>query len=180
MRYSIKCNKCGKIFAAETDTFGRQKYRCPYCRSVMTCEFNPPKPFWTKPRSVVPVLGVVPVGADGRQLVLVPSKVVTAADSLKDMGGKVVSAGRTSGRRIHSTMEWLLDHLSIFFGVSFARVRRFREEYADADMWLFFGFSLLFIAMVVAGLFICAQATKILVSSHTWLIHEFPLLHRIF
>lgn len=179
MRYSIKCTDCGKTFAAETDTFGRQKYRCPYCQSVMTCEFNPAKEFWTQARSVVPVLGVVPVDSQGRELPTVPSKVVTAMDSIQNMGGKVVNAGKASGKRIHTTMDWLLDHLTIFFGVSFARVRRFRAEYADADLWLFFGFSILFIAFVIAGLFICAQMTKILVTSHSWILHEIPFLRGI-
>lgn len=180
MRYNINCNKCGKKFAAETEQFGQQKYRCPYCKQVMTCEFNPPKPFWTEARSVVPVLGVVPVGANGKPLPTVPSKVVTATDTLLDAGSRVVSAGRESGKRIHSTVDWVLDHLTIFFGASFARVRQFRADYADADMWLFFGFSILFILFVIAGLFICAQATKMIVSGHTWILHEVPFLRTIF
>lgn len=179
MRYSIKCSDCGKAFAADTDTFGRQKYRCPYCHSVMTCEFNPREEFWTQARSVVPILGIVPIDKQGHELLMVPSKVITAMDSIQNMGGRMVNVGKASGKRIHSTMEWLIDHLTIFFGVSFARVRRFREEYADADLWLFFGFSILFIAFVIAGLFICAQMTKILVTSHSWIIHEIPFLRGI-
>lgn len=179
MRYSIKCNQCGKTFAAETELFGRQKYRCPYCKSVVTCEFNPAEPFWTQARSVQPIVGVMPVGADGKRLITVPSKVVTAIDTLQSAGEKVVNAGKRSGHRIHSTVDWVLDHITIFFGVSFARIRRFRAEYTDADIWLFFGFSVLFILFVIAGLFICAQLTKILVSSHSWLLHEMPFLRSI-
>lgn len=179
MRYTIKCNGCGKVFSAETDTYGIQNYRCPYCQKVVKCAFNPKEEFWVSPRSVEPVAGAVPVGADGRPLPVVPAKVVTAIDSLQGMGDRVVSAGRASGRRVHSVMDWVLDHLTIFFGVSFARVRRFRSEYTDADMWLFFGFSLIFIAFVIAGLFICAQFTKMLVTSHEWLLHELPFLRAI-
>lgn len=179
MRYSVKCNKCGKEFAAETEVFGQQKYRCPYCREVMTCAFNPEKPFWTKARSVRPVEGVLPVGTDGKPLQVVPVKVVTAIDTLQDAGERMVSVGKKSGKRIHGTVDWVLDHLTIFFGGSFARIKRFREDYEDADMWLFFGFSVLFVLMVIAGLFICAQITKVLVFSHSWLLHELPFLRTI-
>lgn len=179
MRYNIKCNHCEKTFAAETDTFGQQRYRCPYCQTVMMCEFNPAEPFWTRARSVQPIVGVMPVGADGKPLPVVTSKVVTAIDTLQNASEKVVNAGKKSGQRIHGTVDWMLDHITIFFGVSFARIRRFRAEYTDADMWLFFGFSVLFILFVIAGLFICAQLTKILVSSHSWLLHELPFLRSI-
>lgn len=179
MRYSVKCNKCGQKFAAETELYGRQKYRCPYCQQVMTCEFQPEETFWTKARDVVAMPGMVPVGADGKPLPMVPSRVVTAIDTLQDAGSRVVSAGRESGKRIHTTVDWVLDHLSIFFGASFARIRQFRQEYADADMWLFFGFSIIFILFVIAGLFICAQATKMIVSGHAWILHELPFLRGI-
>lgn len=178
MRYTIKCRHCGERFAAETDRFGEMKYRCPYCQEVMMCAFNPAQPFWTRARSVAAVAGALPVGADGGRLPSVPCHVLTAMDSLQSAGGRVLDAGLESGRRIHSRIEWLLDHLTIFFGVSFARVRRFRAEYTDADLWLFFGFAVLFVCFAVAGIFICAQATKMLVSSHTWLLHELPFLHR--
>lgn len=179
MRYSVKCSHCGKTFAAETELYGIMKYRCPYCQTVVNCAFNPAEEFWTEARSVEPVLGAVPIGSDGRALQVVPAKVLTAMDSIQEVSGKVVSAGKASGRRVHGAMEWVLDHLTIFFGLSFARIRRFREEYTDADMWLFFGFAILFIAFVIAGLFICAQITKMIVSGHTWILHEVPFLRTI-
>lgn len=179
MRYSIKCNHCDKTFAAETETYGLQKYRCPYCQEVMTCSFNPREEFWTRARSVEPVLGTDPLGAGGYALKVVPSKVLTAMDSIQEVSGKVASVGRASGKRVHGAVDWVLDHLTIFFGLSFSRIRRFREDYTDADMWLFFGFCVLFIALVIAGLFICAQLTKMLVTSHSWLLHEIPFLRTI-
>lgn len=176
MRYTIKCNKCGKAFAAETKTFGQQKYRCPYCNQVMTCEFNPPKTFWTKARSIQPVLGTLPTDSYGKALPIVVSKLITPSDTLSEMGDKMVNVGKESGKKLHSTIDWILDHITIFFGVSFSRVRRFRAEYADADLWFFFGFSIIFILFVFAGLFIMAQLTKIIVTGHSWLLKEIPYL----
>ena len=44
---------------------------------------------------------------------------------------------------------------------------KFRKEYDDADLWLFFGFSILFILLVLFGLYILAGFTKILAASHS-------------
>lgn len=114
MRYTIKCNKCGKAFAAETKTFGQQKYRCPYCNQVMTCEFNPPKTFWTKARSIQPVLGTLPTDSYGKALPIVVSKLITPSDTLSEMGDKMVNVGKESGKKLHSTIDWILDHITIF------------------------------------------------------------------
>ena len=44
MRYTVKCNECGRDFVAEAENYGTMKYRCPYCGNVLTCRFDPPKP----------------------------------------------------------------------------------------------------------------------------------------
>ena len=37
MRYTVKCNECGRDFVAEAENYGTMKYRCPYCGKVLTC-----------------------------------------------------------------------------------------------------------------------------------------------
>lgn len=43
MRYTVKCNNCGRDFVAETEQYGTMKYRCPYCGNVLNCRFDAPK-----------------------------------------------------------------------------------------------------------------------------------------
>ena len=63
MRYTVKCNECGRDFVAEAENYGTMKYRCPYCGNVLTCRFDPPKPSRTRARAVVPLVDVTPVQA---------------------------------------------------------------------------------------------------------------------
>ena len=55
MRYTVKCNECGRNFVAETEKYGTMKYRCPYCGNVLTCRFDAPTAFRTRARSVLPL-----------------------------------------------------------------------------------------------------------------------------
>ena len=49
------------------------------------------------------------------------------------------------------------------------RISRFREKYKDADLWLFFIFSILFIISVIVGLLICAELAKVIAQGKSWL-----------
>ena len=53
------------------------------------------------------------------------------------------------------------------------RIQRFREKYTNADLWLFFIFSILFIVSVIVGLIVCAELAKVIAQGKSWL---FPLL----
>ena len=55
MRYNIKCDECGKTFLAESQTFGKVKYRCPYCGKILTCKIDSMTGKRVKARLVVPV-----------------------------------------------------------------------------------------------------------------------------
>lgn len=55
MRYNIKCDECGKTFLAESQTFGKVKYRCPYCGKILTCRIDSMTGKRVKARLVVPV-----------------------------------------------------------------------------------------------------------------------------
>lgn len=49
------------------------------------------------------------------------------------------------------------------------RIQRFREKYANADLWLFFIFSILFIVSVIVGLIVCAELAKVIAQGKSWL-----------
>ena len=68
MKYSVKCNNCNEVFMAETDKYGQQKYRCPYCGNVVTCQFNEPEVFRTKARSIIPIIDADEVAPTERQI----------------------------------------------------------------------------------------------------------------
>ena len=61
MRYTVKCNNCGREFVAETEKYGTMKYRCPYCGNVLNCRFDAPKSFRTHARSVIPLADASPI-----------------------------------------------------------------------------------------------------------------------
>ena len=61
MRYTVKCNNCGRDFVAEAEQYGTMKYRCPYCGNVLNCRFDAPKSFRTRARSVIPLADASPI-----------------------------------------------------------------------------------------------------------------------
>ncbi len=164
MKYSVKCNSCGKTFVAETEKYGRFKYRCPYCGHVLTCQLSKPE------NLTVEASSVLPVSDDQLSLPYYASMPVVEARVIHASVEALKSAGRTVekvGQQSKTTLTKVLDHIEVFFGWSGNRISRFRKEYADADLWLFFGFSILFIIAVFLGLYILAGFTKILAASHS-------------
>ncbi len=164
MKYNVKCNKCGKTFVAETDKYGQFKYRCPYCGHVLTCQFDKPEGLVVKAGEVIPVSDEQLAMPYYVSMPVVEARVIHASvEAIKNAGKTVERVGEQS----KTTITKILDHIEVFFGWSGTRISRFRQEYADADLWLFFGFSILFIIMVVLGLYILAGFTKILAASHS-------------
>jgi len=49
------------------------------------------------------------------------------------------------------------------------RIQQFREKYTNADLWLFFIFSILFIVSVIVGLIVCAELAKVIAQGKSWL-----------
>lgn len=164
MKYSVKCNHCGKTFVAETDKYGRFKYRCPYCNEVVTCQFDKPENLTVQASSILPVTDEQMAMPYYVSMPVVDAKVIHASvEALKSAGRTVENVGKKS----KTTLTKVLDHIEIFFGWSGSRIAKFRKEYDDADLWLFFGFSILFILLVFFGLYILAGFTKILAVSHS-------------
>lgn len=160
MRYTIKCNECEKTFIAESQVFGKVKYRCPHCGYVMTCQLNAPHKFVVAARSVVPVTNTsLTYDSNGKKLQFVETEVIGGPCSFI--------------KRLWKAVVWLGLHIGVFFSWSYGRIGKFREKYEDADLWLFFGFGLLFLVAVYLGLFVCAELTKLIVSGQSWLFKTY-------
>ena len=169
MKYKIKCKECGKLFHVDAHPNEKVKCKCPYCGKVMSCIM------------ALPVVGARSI------------KQVTSRRMLKDSNGNPLPVVELYGNNIPSLSEpsnfksenrndkkgrvaslkrflsWTWQHISVFFSWSSGRIRDFRDKYDDADIWLFIGFSLLFILIVVLGLFVFAEITKLIVSEQSWL-----------
>ncbi len=164
MKYNVKCSHCGKTFVAETSKYGRFKYRCPYCNNVLTCQFDKPENLVVEASEVVPVSQSQLAMPFYASMPVVDARVIHASvEALKSAGKTVEKVGRQS----KSTATKVIDHIEVFFGWSGTRISKFRKEYSDADLWLFFGFSILFIILVLLGLYIFAGFTKIIAASHS-------------
>ena len=48
-------------------------------------------------------------------------------------------------------------------------IGKFRKSNDNADLWLFFGFSLLFVVIVIAGLIVGAELAKLIATGKSWL-----------
>ncbi len=49
------------------------------------------------------------------------------------------------------------------------RISRFRAQNKNADLWLFFIFSILYIVSVIIGLLVCAETAKLIAQGKSWL-----------
>ncbi|MCR5077032.1 MAG: hypothetical protein K6A82_03230 [Prevotella sp.] len=179
MRYNVNCSKCGRTFVAETEKYGTMKYRCPYCSNVLTCKFDAPEPFRTRARSVIPLADATPVVAKRHEklpnvkpsLISTPSKEKLAemrqrlAEASQQMLNVSIQAGETLKSATVSTSE--------FVTKSSSRLQRFQEKYEDGDLWIFFGFSLLFILLVFVGLVLCAEIVKLIAEGHSWMFKNY-------
>lgn len=175
MRYSVKCNECGKSFLAETANYGIYKYRCPYCGNVVKCRFNAPRKL-TKARSVIPVADATQVGKNS--LPLVETTLVSAdhrAAPMPEAAAAITAKGRGAGAagKAKKGVSWFFANLAQAFCWSSGRIQQFREENKNADLWLFFGFSAMFILLVFCGLFAFAEITKALHTGHSWLFRNY-------
>lgn len=179
MRYTVKCSKCGRDFVAETEKYGTMKYRCPYCGNVLNCRFDAPEPLRVHARSVVPLAVATPVAVKkAGSLPTVSSRLVSSPskEKLAEMRSRLAEA---SHRALHAsiqaseTLKNATETTSRFVSRSSSWLRRFQEKYADGDLWIFFGFSLLFILLVFVGLFVCAEVVKLLAEGHSWLFKNY-------
>ena len=88
---------------------------------------------------------------------------------LLDASQRALYASLQAGETLKNATETT----SEFVARSSSRLRRFQEKYADGDLWIFFGFSILFILSVFIGLFLCAEIVKLLAEGHSWLFKNY-------
>lgn len=191
MRFSVKCNHCDHTFIAETQNYGRMKYRCPYCQSVMVCQFDPPKVLKVRARSVIPVAETSPVssrprlpevatrplapsvGPSGSPQTATPAQQDTALSSEEQLPKASVHQFKKRAEGFVGLLNWIWCHLSVFCLWSSKRIRKFQSDYEDGDLWIFFAFSFLFIVLVGVGLWTFAEVTSLVSESHSWLFKHY-------
>lgn len=172
MRYTVKCNNCGRDFVAETEKYGTMKYRCPYCGNVLTCRFDEPQPIRTHARSVIPLAEASPIVVKkAKNLPTVPTHLLhtPSKEKLAEMRQKLVEASQRAGETLKNATETTTE----FVNKSSSRLRRFQEKYADDDLWIFFGFSIAFVLSVLIGLFVCAELVKVIAEGNSWLFKNY-------
>ncbi len=198
MRFSVKCNQCGRTFIAETQNYGRMKYRCPYCRSVMVCQFDPPKVVRTFARSVIPVADTSVVGFN-EHLPEVGVRLIMPSAQPKEeeiMGAGGLQANQLEAEEslpqasVHQfkhrasgfvgMLNWIWGHLSVFCLWSSKKIQKFQADYEDGDLWIFFAFSMLFVLLVFAGLWTMAEVTMLVSEGQSWLFKNYIKVKNMF
>lgn len=179
MRYTVKCNNCGRDFVAETEQYGTMKYRCPYCGNVLNCRFDAPKPFRTRARSVIPLADASPIEVKkAKNLPTVSTHLVSSPskEKLAEMRSKLMEASQRAlhvSKQASETLKNATESTSEFVNKSSSWLRRFQEKYTDGDLWIFFGFSFIFLLSVFIGLYVCAEVVKLLSEGHSWLFKNY-------
>ena len=179
MRYTVKCNNCGRDFVAETEQYGTMKYRCPYCGNVLNCRLDAPKSFRTRARSVIPLADASPIEVKkAKNLPTVSTHLVSSPskEKLAEMRSKLLEASQRAlhvSKQAGETLKNATESTSEFVTKSSSWLRRFQEKYTDGDLWIFFGFSFIFILSVFVGLYVCAEAVKLLSEGHSWLFKNY-------
>lgn len=174
MKYKIKCSNCGKTFAAETDKYGKNKFRCPYCGTILLCNFEEPTPLHTTARKVIPLSVASPITK--RQIKDMPqveSKLLhtPSKEALLEMRSKLLEASQhIPSTSVHagSILKNATNYTSKFVAKSSSRLIKFQEKYKDGDLWIFFGASFAFIVLTIACLLAFAELTKLLAEGHSW------------
>lgn len=185
MKYNIKCSNCGKIFAAETDKYGENRFRCPYCGTILKCVLNEPEPFRTRAREVLPLSTATPVQRKmSKDLAVVESKLLhrPSKEKLAEMQSKLKEASKQVGSTSANAADALLNatnNTSKFVKNSTSRLAAFQAKYKDGDLWIFFGFSFAFIIATILCLIIGAEVTKVIAEGHSWLFKHYILLRNM-
>ena len=179
VKFYVKCYECGRVFRINVQKYGVSKYRCPDCGNVV--------PFLYLEEG--PVVQACPVKVRGAR-----SEVQGAKGELHGAKGKthlqpLPKGGETGAgseeqgakskerkgfwHRLWSAFMWLFHIIVRFLRWVAKKIRIFREKYEDADLWLFFGFSFLFVVGVIFGLWLMAQITILFSDVHSWLFQMF-------
>lgn len=158
MKFYVKCYECGRVFRINVQKYGVSKYRCPDCGNV------------------VPFL-LVEQGGGAMPVVQAKAMKGEEPKRLDDQSPKRPNdqSPKRLGfwRRLWSAFMWLFGIIARFLRWVAKKIRTFREKYEDADLWLFFGFSFLFVVVVIFGLWLMAQITILFSDVHSWFFQMF-------
>lgn len=173
VKYYVKCYQCGRVFRINVQRYGVSKYRCPDCGNVV--------PFLLVEQGGGAMPVVQAKAMKGRPQPLPRGEEPKRLDDQSPKRPNDQSPKRIGfWRRLWSAFTWLFHIIVRFLRWVVKKIRIFREKYEDADLWLFFGFSFLFIVGVIFGLWLMAQITILLSDVHSWFFQMFLKLKFMF
>ena len=143
MRFNIKCNECDRTFIAETEFYGLQRYRCPYCGHVLTCQFNAPEAKRTKARAVVPMANTTPVERHSKkELPTVKTKLIRmpSAEKIAELRKKIAETSRQASEKVKEGTIKTSEYLSgkIYRRQSVGVLRLQHTFYTVGYSWTFY------------------------------------------
>lgn len=136
MRFNIHCNQCDNIFYIETDNSGTQKCRCPYCKSILTCNVDiPDTPQKKQPKQIIPIAETSPIKPHATQLSEVSTTIIEQKPAnTKDNHKKQQTTNPTSDSQSKGLI---------------AKIKRFQAQNKNGDLWVFFIGAFLFMFFIV-------------------------------
>jgi len=186
MLFKVRCNQCGHQFSVETKSFGKVKCKCPYCSSILLCQLDDSVPFRTKARSVIPVGETKEEKNSNSALPVVSAKLLKDAPSVKQLSdspledegiskknaaSNKILTEQNSNSRQHTESE--NDEKISNVKKTISRLDRFQKDNPNGNLWLFFGFSFLFILLVIAGFMLLAEASIAISNGTSWVFKEY-------
>jgi len=182
VKFYVKCYECGRVFRINVQKYGVSKYRCPDCGNVV--------PFLLVEQGggAMPVVQAkamkgrpqpLPKGEEPKRLDDQSPKRPNDQSPKRpnDQSPKRLNdqSPKRQGfwRRLWGAFMWLFGIIVRFLRWVAKKIRTFREKYEDADLWLFFGFSFLFVVVVIFGLWLMAQITILFSDVHSWFFQMF-------
>ena len=93
MKFSVACKNCKKTFAAQSERYGRLRYRCPYCGATVTCEL----------RESLPVVEAKPISGSKSK----PKPARQTASS-------IVDKGKATLRYTSASLNWTSNKIAAF------------------------------------------------------------------
>jgi len=96
-------------------------------------------------------------------------KLAEMREKLAEASHKALQASLHAGETLRNAT----DNATEFMSKSSSRLRKFQEKYEDGDLWIFFGFSLLFILSVLLCLFIYAEIVKVIADANASLFKAY-------
>lgn len=186
MLFKVRCNQCGHQFSVETKSFGKVKCKCPYCSSNLLCQLDENIPFRTKARSVIPVGETKEKKISDSVLPVVSTKLLKDAPSTKQLSDnplededtykKNLSPSKTlTEQNVDSKLNDEEENNDKISNIkkTISRLDRFQKDYPNGNLWLFFGFSFLFMLLVIAGFMLLAEASIAISNGTSWVFKEY-------